>query len=1075
MNEGDGLVSVSRICSLSFLYTSIVSPQRYGYFSGAIGMILEKVGGAVAKAPAVTMVAILLITIILGYFAAQTDMSSTEEDFNPDSEAANASQRINDFFGDDVRSAQIIIRDPAGKDGDVLNQAALLGILDLQATILEPKPGDPDITDTLEPTERVPTGVQSIADIIALGSMALQGSEMFTQEIGVTTAQLDGLNQGITDISDILLSMNRSDPESVGGSLIGTEMGLKIILDGIMAQAANSSMPGNGNGGLGMPNLTTIRMIIESMDDTALKGTITGMNTFDPMPMASAVQGTVTSREATEANSHPVNGSVGAPILGLMADEDFVNGIYTYNGTPIDHNMSMLTSQAYLDAINIAVGGFTGFETQPEVMTSIIFGLAGGLKFVLSIDYDPTETLPNAKASLMIVQQNGSMDSERILEAQYDLEGMAKKVEKEHKDSVEFGVMAGEILFDKINTSSMDSLSVLLGLAILFIVLILALVFRSLTDTGLTLVALLMVIVWTFGLGVILGFTFNPMTIAVPVLLVGLAVDYGIHLIMRYRLEKRDNSLDRSTVLTVASVGMALLLATVTTVFSFMSNILSDLSMMREFGMLAAMGIISAFFVMVTFVPAARLLIDRRREKKGKRRGSASNGNNGPKKPTILVRFVQLGATSAVTHGPIIAVVALLLSGLSFFSINEIDTEFDFMDFLPEELEESQTINYLLDNFNFSSSASNVLIEGEVATASVLNAIYRSEDNMAATRDVVKVGERADTRSPMTVIMRYSLPTSPSFIPEIGAVYDTTAPDSNGVPTTNVEVLIDTLVAHPATSADMQSVIHVNDKGDYDAAIIRVTVRDADDGGAKLTDQLNSAINPLEDLKDDELDKAIVTDGPVLTYLTVTAMNSAGLQSVVATVIMAMILLMVAYFAFYRTVMVGLISTIPIIMVIGWVFGSMFLLGIPLNVVTIMIASLTIGLGITYAIHISHRFLEDLETKPWKDALCNTVGHTGAALFGAAATTIGGFGMLTFAVLPPLAQFGIVTALSIFYSFLASVFVLPSFLALWARHKYGDTGDEMRATPGEVPDEDGPAEANRGDDPSEGTETTVDG
>jgi predicted RND superfamily exporter protein len=489
--------------------------------------------------------------------------------------------------------------------------------------------------------------------------------------------------------------------------------------------------------------------------------------------------------------------------------------------------------------------------------------------------------------------------------------------------------------------------------------------------------------------------------------------------------------------------------------------------MMQEFGMLAAMGIISAFFVMVTFVPAARLLIDRRRERLGKRRGASSSGSKGPSKQKALVRVVQVGATSAATHGPLIAVVALLLSGISFYSVSEIETEFDFMDFLPEELEESQTINYLLDNFNFSSSTSNVLIEGEVATASVLHAIFMSEDNMATARDVVRVGERADTRSPTSVILKYSLPTSPSYIPEIGAVYDTTDPDSFGIPTTNVEVLIDALVAHPATSADIQSVIHANEEGEYDAAVIRVTVRDAADGGEKLNDQLNSAINPLEDLREDgDLDEAILTDGPVLMYLTVTAMNSAGLKSVVATVIMAMFLLMIVYFAFYRTVMVGLISTVPIILVIGWVFGSMFLLGIPLNVVTIMIASLTIGLGITYAIHISHRFLEDLESRPWEEALCNTVGHTGAALFGAAATTIGGFGILAFAILPPLAQFGIVTALSIFYSFMASVFVLPSFLALWAKRKYGPMGGQICAVPDEGTSDSGPEDdASSGETP----------
>ncbi|UCC92385.1 MAG: MMPL family transporter, partial [Thermoplasmata archaeon] len=939
----------------------------------------------------------------------------------------------------DTRTVQVITRDPAGKDGDVLNQEALLAILDLQQAILEPESEDLDITDTLEPTERVPSGVQSIADLIAIGSMSLQGTVIFIDEMGVMTAQMTYMDENLTLMSQGLLFMNQSNPEVVGQTLIGTEMGLKAMYDAIIAGAGGSGGPGNGNGGFGAPNLTTIRMIIEAMDDNAVKGTITGMNTFDPTPMAMAVQGTVMARDTTIAASHPVNGTVGVPLMGLMDDDQFVNGTYTYNGTPIDHNMSMLNSLAYLDAINLALGQFTGFETQPEVMASIILGLAGGLQFVLSTDYDPTEPAPSAKASLMIVQQNGSKDSDRILESQYELEEMADKVERQNKDTIEFGVVAGEILFDKINTSSMESLGTLLFLAILFIIVILALVFQSLTDTALTLSALLMVIVWTFGLGVILGFTFNPMTIAVPVLLVGLAVDYGIHLTMRNRLEKREHSLDRSVVLTIGSVGMALMLATITTVFSFMSNIISDLSVMREFGMLAAMGIISAFLVMVTFVPAARLLIDRRRERQGKRRGSSKGGNNGPKKQKALVRFVQIGATAGASHGPVIAVVALVLSGISFYSVSEIESEFDFMDFLPEELEESQTINYLLDNFNFSSSSSNILVEGEVATITVFQAIHASEDNMGVARDVVKVGDMADTRSPVSIILRYSLPTSPFFVPEIGDVYQTTEPDEHGVPTTNLVPLLDALVAHPSTSADTQSVIHINDDGEFDAALIRVTVRDAPDGGAQLNDDLNKAITPLTDLKDDgDLDEAIVTDGPVLTYLTVTAMNEAGLRSVVATVIMAMFLLMIVYYIFFRTVAVGLMSTIPIILVIGWVFGSMFLLGIPLNVVTIMIAALTIGLGITYAIHISHRFLEDIEKKPWKDALCNTVGHTGAALFGAAATTIGGFGILTFSILPPMAQFGIVTALSIFYSFMASVFVLPSFLAIWARYKFGD-------------------------------------
>jgi hypothetical protein len=169
-----------------------------------------------------------------------------------------------------------------------------------------------------------------------------------------------------------------------------------------------------------------------------------------------------------------------------------------------------------------------------------------------------------------------------------------------------------------------------------------------------------------------------------------------------------------------------------------------------------------------------------------------------------------------------------------------------------------------------------------------------------------------------------------------------------------------------------------------------------------------------------------------------------------------------------------------------WTLGSMYIIGWSLNMMTIMITSLTIGLGITYGIHITHRFLEDLDNRYAKkddlfykrvkcpncgkivrksgkpgeslviycpecgskgkiifekyeendfiyDASKTTLTHTGTALFGAATTTIAGFGLLVFALMPPLQQFGGITALTILYSFLASVFILPTFLTIWAK------------------------------------------
>jgi predicted RND superfamily exporter protein len=99
-----------------------------------------------------------------------------------------------------------------------------------------------------------------------------------------------------------------------------------------------------------------------------------------------------------------------------------------------------------------------------------------------------------------------------------------------------------------------------------------------------------------------------------------------------------------------------------------------------------------------------------------------------------------------------------------------------------------------------------------------------------------------------------------------------------------------------------------------------------------------------------------------------------------------------------------------------------------------------VGLGIAYSIHISSRYELELRRQGdvWK-AMRTTVTGTGGALLGSAATTVGGFGTLAFAILPILRQFGIITGLTIIYAFLASVFVLPSLLAIWTRY-FGPSG-----------------------------------
>ncbi|MDY7082959.1 MAG: MMPL family transporter, partial [Halobacteria archaeon] len=85
--------------------------------------------------------------------------------------------------------------------------------------------------------------------------------------------------------------------------------------------------------------------------------------------------------------------------------------------------------------------------------------------------------------------------------------------------------------------------------------------------------------------------------------------------------------------------------------------------------------------------------------------------------------------------------------------------------------------------------------------------------------------------------------------------------------------------------------------------------------------------------------------------------------------------------------------------------------------------------------HVTHRFVDEYNKK-WSvyTALEDTVRGTGGALTGSVLTDVSGIGILVIAVTPVVKQFGILMGISILYSYLASIIVLPPFLILWQRY-----------------------------------------
>ena len=745
----------------------------------------------------------------------------------------------------------------------------------------------------------------------------------------------------------------------------------------------------------------------------------------------------------------------------------------------------------------------------------------GVFSMLLTKDFnlDPTKGDINnkAKGMLIIINLNHSMaggdgsfmssDDSKISDSEKRMDEIVKATSLEY---TEITVMGASIITDEIMKANNESMAILLPLAFGMVIVILAIIYRNIFDMFFSLLALVFAIIWVYGFGAAMGYSFNPLTTAVPILIVGLGIDYGIHFTMRYREEiKSGNKIEQSINLTIISVGMALLLATVTTVVSFLSNLSSPIGVLAEFGVLSAVGIIGSFITMTTFVPACKQILDNRRLKKGKFNSNNSNNNKKSKIKSVgvavLDKAMSSGAVVAEHHAIAVIIVVSLITIGAVGTATQLKTTFNFEDFLPEGLDISKDLDFMLNEFSISGGTAqevNILVKGDITDPDILNAISETINNM---RDDKKVVQKAgpDVVSILSVMKDwatdtttlYGIPDS-SYNPEFQVLYNNTMTQEgairDGVTKEDIKILYEWLYSNPESLKGVQNVLYKTDDGNYESTVMRISVNvDSTDGQA--VEELKSELEEDKKQLDTISEKAIITGGPILTKAIMDSLNESQIRSLFITIILSFVILTILFWYKWRSFILGFITLTPVLFCVAWILGTMYLVNISLNVMTITIASLTVGLGITYGIHVTHRFLEDLEKhnsknnytikkkvkcpscgeiqvctgKPGEvvkvtcpkcgslgkvtfekidsssssyidDACRSTVSHTGTALFGAAATTIAGFGLLVFALMPPIQEFGGLTALTILFSFIASVLVLPTFLVLWAkwRHKH---------------------------------------
>ena len=691
---------------------------------------------------------------------------------------------------------------------------------------------------------------------------------------------------------------------------------------------------------------------------------------------------------------------------------------------------------------------------------------------LLSSSYD--EEAVTATAGLGIITINSA-----IIQGEYGFEGafeVQPRLENELNkellllsddfENIDIAGFSLALLFGDEQDDFLEEVAQLFGAAFGIIFLVLAFIFfikptktfgffkssrRTFADIFNSLAAIMLAILWMQGIGVVLGPGYldiigapNQLSQISTIIILGLGVDYAIHFTGRYREELGlKNSVNTSASKTLSSVGIALTLATLGTMVGFLTNIVSPLTQLQDFGITTALGIFYAFILVMTLVPAIRTLLDKRSERKNTidTDAFASSGEK---------LFNKLSeATSIIPKRLKIIAVALILGigGYGYYSFTNISTVFNFTDFLPSDSPTVKTFNTLQDEFGggFGETTS-VLIESDnVATPEIHNALIDSLSNLSDVENVLVFAGNAAAESVVGSLGAMLVPPSanpqaPPPMPDMALIgqlgtYGVQIMSGQGLDalkvssTGDVESLYTYLLE---TDEDTFSTSLYVDENDLISAMqVRITTSAGTSGAAQIRDDLYTAFEPLSDLG---IFVGVTSDN-IVTESVNELINSSQFQSLVFAILASMIFLVLYYLIDMRRPFLGVITVLPVAAIVLGTYMGMYLLDIPLNPVTSTLSGLAIGIGVPFVIHVTNRFRETISSgiEP-VEAIRTTLKTTGGSLFGSAFTTMAGFGILTTSSLVPFQQMGTVILVSIGFALIASLMILPTFLVIWANY-----------------------------------------
>jgi hydrophobe/amphiphile efflux-3 (HAE3) family protein len=538
-----------------------------------------------------------------------------------------------------------------------------------------------------------------------------------------------------------------------------------------------------------------------------------------------------------------------------------------------------------------------------------------------------------------------------------------------------------------------------MGLAIAAVAVLLFVMFRRITGVFLPLFIVILSLLSTIGIMALTGTAIKVPTQILPSFLLAVGVGTSVHILAIFFQRYRENeNKEQAIAYALGHSGLAIVMTNVTTASGLMSFATSEVAPIADLGIFAGIGVLIAFINTIILLPALLALVPLRNRK-----------NSQPDPPgTPMDRFLTFVSNLSTGHPKAILIVSAVIICVSLAAAAGIRFSHDPLRWFPA----THDIRLASEKLDHEMRGT-INLEVIIDTAQE-NGLYEPEI-LNRLEEAVRFAE-AQAHEDVFVGKAWSLTT---ILKEINRALNENREEFYTVPQNKHLIAQEILLFENSGSDDLEDVV------DSQFSKARFSMK----GPFEDSVQYTALLNAVDRYFNDKFADADITLTGMIVLLSETITNA--IRSMVKSYVTALVVITILMVLLIGKVRIGLLSMIPNLTPIVLMLGIIGATPVSMDLFTMMVASIAIGLAVDDTIHFMHNFRRYYEqTGDPKLAVYKTLHTTGRAMLVTTVVLSIGFFIFVFADMNNLLNFGVLTSFTVLMALLADYLVAPALMVL---------------------------------------------